>query len=93
MKLVLTFADIPSPRFSGERKGPIAKQWEGEGPAGNWTQVFNQEGNAALRRPLPLTLPTASRRAPTLSPLRFACGARVKGSPAAFAGMTEGGER
>ena len=22
---------LPSPRFSGEREGPIAKQWEGEG--------------------------------------------------------------
>ncbi|WP_162914414.1 hypothetical protein [Taklimakanibacter lacteus] len=26
-------AAIPSPRFSGEREGPIAEQWEGEGLA------------------------------------------------------------
>ncbi|WP_119388356.1 Gfo/Idh/MocA family protein [Taklimakanibacter lacteus] len=27
----LARASIPSPRFSGEREGPIAQQWEGEG--------------------------------------------------------------
>jgi hypothetical protein len=71
-------AAFTSPRFSGEREGPIAKQWEGEGLAGSWIRFFDQADKAALRRPLPLTLPAAARRAPTLSPLRFACRARVK---------------
>jgi hypothetical protein len=33
-----------------------------------------EEQDASL---MPLTLPAATRRAPSLSPLRFACGARV----------------
>jgi len=35
----LARATLPSPRFSGEREGPIAQQWEGEGPLARKRQI------------------------------------------------------
>src|SRR5438477_5447037 len=55
----------------GEREGPIAKQWEGEGQFSR-LDLLNKGSQNARRDTSstePLTLPAASRRAPSLSPL------------------------
>src|SRR5437773_5562622 len=61
---------------SGEREGPIAKQWEGEGrpcylffaaprqTAGTFTRRLQVQLSAAPRDRVPLTLPTLTRWAP-----------------------------
>src|SRR5947208_13729955 len=54
---------------SGEREGPIAKQWEGEGQFSR-LDLLNNGSQNTLRDTSPtelLTLPAASLRAPSLS--------------------------